>query len=587
MAATTLPRQRQSGRGRWIAGGIAVIVIAILLALTLFRPAAPPGSVADTTPVVRGDIVGAVDSTGTLAADQSVELSFPVSGTVVEVLVDEGDVVSAGQPLARLDDRELALSVASAEASLESARAQLAQRQTGNATPEQIAAAEASVASAEAQLTQTRTGNVTAADIADAEAQLRSAQAQLDELLAGPGSEELAAAQASYDQAVANLESQRASLSAAKTRAESELAQTANSLRDAQDDYSRIYWDNRELEKAPGELSQERKDEEAAALRAVASAEESLRQAEVALEEAREAERTGIASAEAQLRDAEEQLRATRAGASQAEITQAQASVDQARANLQKLRQGGTAAEVAAAQASVDQARANLAELTAPATATDLRIQEASVAQAEQSLAQARLQLEQATLVAPFSAIVSSVAIVPGSVVGSGSLAITLIDRDPLHVDLRLSENDVARVALNQRVELTIDALPDSQLQGVVSYIAPAAETENGVVTYGVRVAINDAPEAVKVGMTANLRIIYAEKQAVLLVPASALLPRGDGRVVQVPASDPRGEPQEIAVETGLSDGNYTEILSGLSEGQQIIATPGQSRQGPGGLFGQ
>jgi len=100
-------------------------------------------------------------------------------------------------------------------------------------------------------------------------------------------------------------------------------------------------------------------------------------------------------------------------------------------------------------------------------------------------------------------------------------------------------------------------------------------------------VAINDAPEAVKVGMTANLRIIYAEKQAVLLVPASALLPRGDGRVVQVPASDPRGEPQEIAVETGLSDGNYTEILSGLSEGQQIIATPGQSRQGPGGLFGQ
>jgi HlyD family secretion protein len=235
------------------------------------------------------------------------------------------------------------------------------------------------------------------------------------------------------------------------------------------------------------------------------------------------------------------------------------------------------------AQASLDQARASLAELTAPATDSDLRIQQASVAQAEQSLAQARLQLEQATLTAPFAGVVSAVEVVPGSVV-SGGAAITLVDRDPLSVELRLSENDVARVALGMPVALTIDALRGVELAGSVSYIAPAAETSSGVVTYAVRVDVAEPGEAVKVGMTANLDIVYAQKDDALLVPSSALQPKGAGYVVQVPGAD--GQPQERDVSVGLSDGTRTEILSGLDEGQQVIAAPGRSEAPQGGLFG-
>lgn len=584
MATSTYPRQQTASRGRWLAAGVVAIVVAIVAALFFARPPAQQSASAATVPVSRGAIVASVAGTGATAADQSLDLSFPISGTVIEVLVEEGDAVAAGQILARLDERDLRLQVSSAEASLESAQARLEQQQAGNATPEQLAASQASVASAQANLAKTRSGNVTATDIAEAEAQVRSAQAQLDDLQAGAKPDELASAQASYDQAVTNLEAQRKSLAVAKERAQSDVEQAANTLRDAQAEYSRIYWDNQNLAKAPGDLPQERRDEEDAARRAVENNEESLRQAQLAYEQAQADEITGIQQAESQLREAEQKLRTTGEGATKAEIIQAQSSLDEARARLNGLRQGGTAADIAASQASLDQARANLAELTAPASATDLRIEGASVAQAEQSLAQAKLALEQATLKAPFAGVVTSVAIVPGST-ASGSV-LSLLDRDPLHVDLRLSENDVAKVALGLPVTLTIDALPELQLAGAVSYIASAADDENGVVTYRVRISFDDVDPSVKVGMTANLEIVYAQQNNALLVPTSALLPKGAGYAVQVPGAD--GQPEEVEVTVGLSDGTNSEILSGLSEGQQIIATPNQGgAPTQGGLFGQ
>ena len=106
-----------------------------------------------------------------------------------------------------------------------------------------------------------------------------------------------------------------------------------------------------------------------------------------------------------------------------------------------------------------------------------------------------------------------------------------------------------------------------------MSFIAPAADNSNGVVTYAVRVSFPDNDPKVKVGMTADLNIVTARKDDVLLVPNTALLPKGTGRVVQVPATDAQGrrdDPREVEVQIGLSDGTMTEILSGLSEGQEI-----------------
>ncbi|NTW96946.1 MAG: efflux RND transporter periplasmic adaptor subunit [Oscillochloris sp.] len=588
MATTTLPQPRvgaDAHRGRWIAGIIAVVLIALLAALVISRANSGAATTAATTTVASGTIIASVAGSGSVAAAQSLDLAFQTSGSVTQVLVAAGDTVASGQPLAQLDTRALALKVASAQANLDSARLKLTQIQEGNATPEDLAGQQASLASAEAQLEKTRTGDVTAADIASASAQLRSAQAKLDDLKAGPKPAALASAQASYDQAQTTLTAQRASLATAKEKALSAVTQAADTLRTKQDAYSTIYWANRERENQPGGLSQSAKDSEAAALREVASAEASLRQAQLAYEQAKQDEITGLATAESRLRDADQQLRTAREGATALEITQAQASVDQAQASLTKLRQGGTAAAVAIAQASVDQARAKLTALTAPATATDIQIQQASIAVAEQSLKQAQLDLDHATLTAPFAGVVSAVNIVPGSPASSGSSAISLLDRSILHVDLTLSENDVAKVALGQQVALTIDALKTWGAAGTVSYIAPAATTTNGVVTYAVRVSFPDSEAQVRVGMTANLVITTDEHADVLVVPASALLPKGAGYSVQLRSADGKTT-SEVDVQAGLSDGVNTEIISGLQAGDTVVTNPSTTTTTRGGMFG-
>jgi HlyD family secretion protein len=594
MATATLPQRRGIGRGVWLAAGVALIAIMIGAALLLARRGAGASAAVATTTVGSGGIVASVDGSGTVAAAQSLDMPFQTGGTVTQVLAKEGDLVKAGQVLARLDDRDLQLQVASAQASLDSANAALAQARQGNATEQDIAAQQAAVHNAQANLDKARTNNITAADIAKDQAALRSALADLD-ALRNPSGANLSAAQLKVQQAQADLQSTRDNDSKAKTQAEIQLHQTSDALTKAQASYAtaKQNWEfvqetgadptNPTTTDASGKTRTNKLNEVqqrqyyetfVQAEAALRSAEKDVQIAQLNYDNARQSEVTNIQSKEAALADAQRQLDALKRP-SASDIAKAQASVDQARAQLQKDQQGGTKADIAAAQANLDQSKANLAKLTAPATATDLQVKQASVAQAEQSLKQAQLKLEQATLKAPFDGVVTDVAVVPGSVVSGGAAAVSLIDRSTLHVDLKLSENDVAKVALGQQVALTIDALKDWKAQGTVSYIAPSAESSNGVVTYAVRVSFPDSDARVKVGMTANLSITTAKKEGVLLVPNSALLPKGAGHAVQVLGVD--GTTSELEVQTGLSDGTNTEITGGLRAGDKVVTNPNAS----------
>jgi HlyD family secretion protein len=86
------------------------------------------------------------------------------------------------------------------------------------------------------------------------------------------------------------------------------------------------------------------------------------------------------------------------------------------------------------------------------------------------------------------------------------------------------------------------------------------------------------------VGMTANLEIRTATRESVLLVPNTALQPKGAGRVVLVQNAD--GTTSEVAVQTGLSDGVQTEVIEGLAEGAVIVTNPNAQEETGGGLFG-
>jgi hypothetical protein len=86
--------------------------------------------------------------------------------------------------------------------------------------------------------------------------------------------------------------------------------------------------------------------------------------------------------------------------------------------------------------------------------------------------------------------------------------------------------------------------------------------------------------------MTANLSVETARKSSVLLVPNTALLPKGAARVVQIPTGEGQAV-RAVDVQTGLTDGVYTEVISGLNEGDRVVATPNiGGPQQPGGPLG-
>src|SRR5215217_6052295 len=111
MATTTLTRRRAgSRRGRWIGAGIAVIVIGIIAALLINRTSSSASATTlATSTVTRGNVIASVSGSGSLAAAQTLDLAFSSSGSVTQVLVKEGDSVTAGQTLAQLDTRNLEL----------------------------------------------------------------------------------------------------------------------------------------------------------------------------------------------------------------------------------------------------------------------------------------------------------------------------------------------------------------------------------------------------------------------------------------------------------------------------------------------
>ncbi|MBI5879695.1 MAG: efflux RND transporter periplasmic adaptor subunit [Chloroflexi bacterium] len=262
---------------------------------------------------------------------------------------------------------------------------------------------------------------------------------------------------------------------------------------------------------------------------------------------------------------------------------QAQVDYESAQANYTITAAGINDSAVRSAASSVASAKANLLKLQSSPTTQDGQAAQAQLEQAKIAVQQAQVRLRNTQLIAPFGGIVTVINITQGSSATGAVAAVRLMDRSQLHVKLKLSENDVVKVQTGMPVDLTIDSLAGWIERGRISYIAPASDVSNGVVTYAVRVIFADGSARVKVGMTANLSIITAEKDGVLLVPNAALLPKGSRHIVQV--LDANGKTRDIDVETGISDGAHTEIISGLSEGMRILALPGNVTR-PASPFG-
>ncbi len=475
-------------------------------------------------------------ASGNIEAEE-VSVAAEIGGRIVEMLADEGDEVATGDVLVQLDQtvlsaqREQAVAaVMQTQAALDAAQAQLDLALAG-ARPEEIVAAQGVVAQARAGL------DAAAGQLAAAEANFKVAQAQLSaaKVARANAGTQVKAVQAELDAA-------RAQLAAAQARVEQLQAQLAQArVRDPTPDVTaaqvgveraRIALDDiqNEYDKAldrPWE-DQEIRDAWAKQLKQV-QLDYRLAQAQFdGAQQAQQAHAFYLAALAAQVKEAETQLIQAGVEGAEARLDQVQAGVQAADIQVTQAQGGIEAAQAAvaiaqagvtAARAQLDQAQAALDLLQAGAREQEIALLEANVVQAEAFLSSAKAalrvldaQLARLKLIAPVGGIVLERTVHAGELAAPGSPLLTVANLDEMMLTVYVPQADLGQVSLEQHVEVTVDAYPDS-FSGVVSHIASRAEfTPKNVQTqeervhmvFAVKVRLENAEHRLKPGMPAD-----------------------------------------------------------------------------------
>lgn len=465
--------------------------------------------------VQAGRVRATVNATGSIEPEALVSLTFGLAGTIQEVNVVRGQQVEAGDVLASLDVGELALAVQQSENALEIQRLTLQQRLNSQPSPATLASAQADIDAAEANLA------VAQANLASANAAVLQARAQKAQLLAGPRAGDLAAVEA-------------------------QLVAAQAQQRNAQIAYERTI--------------------ECRTVTAPGGGEEEICPGLGAPEEQA---RLNLENVNASLAAAEAQLADLRAGARAADIQSADAAIASAEAG------------VLAAQGSLAGAEANLARVQAgyqrllePPTADEIAVLEAQVTSGETNLALAQLRQSKSVIVAPLSGTVANVLIHQGEQAAPGAPAMTIVNEGAYHINVNVDEIDIDQISLGQEVEMTLDALPDTVVIGIVAEIAPTSASAGGVVTYLVTINIEPPDDVVlRPGMSANGSIVVDEIDNVLIVPNWAIrLDRETGDAF-VNLKKSETEIEEVVVQIGLRNESISEIISGLKAGDVVVVT--------------
>ena len=260
---------------------------------------------------------------------------------------------------------------------------------------------------------------------------------------------------------------------------------------------------------------------------------------------------------------AQRQVKAAEAKANQSCIVAENAAREARR--LQELRRQRLASEEATDKA-VSESRA--ARAACEAARTNVEVSQAQVKVAEAAL-------ERTRLVAPFDGIAAQVNgeigefVTPSPIGVPTPPAVDLIDTGCIYVSAPMDEVDAARIRVGQPVRISLDAFGDRVFQGKVKRIAPyVLDREKQARTVDVEADFLDAQVTRHMlpGYSADIEIILDQKTDALRIPTEAIL---EGNKVLVPDAD--NILRERTIETGLSNWQYSQVVSGLAEGDVLV----------------
>mgnify|MGYP000851170038 CR=1 FL=1 len=311
------------------------------------------------------------------------------------------------------------------------------------------------------------------------------------------------------------------------------------------------------------------------------------RQATLAASEAR------LAQAKSTLAAAEQNLAANRI-ISAAAVNSALARANDASAKAKREEQllakkyssveGVETAQTTALQAQQDYrtAEARVEALKAEEAELETRRQEIKLAEAQIendkiALSLANLQLDYTKVYSPIDGVVSARNVQIGQIiasginnVGGGTAVLMISDLSRIFILASVDESEIGYIAIDQPAEITVDAFPGKSFSGRVDRIAAKGVNLQNVVTFEVRIEVEDENKTLlKPEMTTNVTIVVADKTGVLTVPYNAIARERGKSFVNFALAD--GQPGEkVPVQLGITNGESYEVISGLNEGDTV-----------------
>lgn len=228
-------------------------------------------------------------------------------------------------------------------------------------------------------------------------------------------------------------------------------------------------------------------------------------------------------------------------------------------------------------------------------------LQKSDIEQKEISLNKAWLeyQAQSSTIVAPDSGTISNVVVVEGMDISNSlsertSFTVASIKKEGTPIaTLNVTEVDIAKIQVGQAVKMTLNSTGDEVFTGTVAGIDKVGTSSSGVANYPVIVKFDEPNDAILPNMGVEAEVILEEKEGVLLVPTSSITTMQGKKYVNVPDGK---ESRQVEITVGISSTDYTEVISGLNEGDTVLVSsfPTQgftsdnssNNMGPGGGMG-
>lgn len=480
----------------------------------------------ETITVHPKEFIQQVSVSGTVVAAEEVDLGFTASGRVARTYARVGDAVRAGAILAEMDNSEMRATVSQREAALASQQAKLDSLKTGT-RPEEISIARSSVESARVSLAQAHEGVINAVRDAYTDAET-SVRGTVDQFINSPRSA---------------LPSLSFSTSA------SQLAVDIPARRVTMEDVLNR-WQARNLGLSTS----------SDVLAAAQEAQHDLSMTALLLSDS--------ASALSQAQTSQT-VSASDIASYVSDVTAARATI-----NITSAALTSAVTTYRAATATLDQAQKNLTLKEAGPTKEDIAAQVAQVAAARADVDNARAQLSKTLIAAPFSGTVTRMDAKEGEIVSPNTPEISLMSVDRLHVESYVPEISVALVRPLNEAVVTLDAYGvQVMFKATVVSVDPAETIRNGVPMYRAILEFSEQDLRIKSGMTANVSITTARRENIISVPQGIITIRSGKGYVLIRN---REQFEEREVTTGaVSAIGEIEILSGLSDGDIVVLTPG------------